>query len=72
MKNFRSYLLKSITKVIVHYQAVINLLVKRGLGDKGAHWMRTLHEYDLEVKLTHILKGQGIYKLVIEFVDSPD
>jgi hypothetical protein len=49
VKHFRSYLLKSRTKIIVPYPAVRNLLVQKELGEKRANWVTSLQEYDLEI-----------------------
>jgi hypothetical protein len=72
VKHFRPYLLKSRTKVIVPYPAVRNLLVQKELGEKRAHWMTSLQEYDLEIKPTQIVRGQGICKLVVDSVNPPN
>jgi hypothetical protein len=42
VKHFRSYLLKSRTKVIVSYPAVRNLLVQKELGEKRDNWVTSL------------------------------
>jgi hypothetical protein len=42
VKHFRSYLLKSRTKVIVPYPTVRNLLVQKELGEKRANWVTSL------------------------------
>jgi hypothetical protein len=52
VKNFRSYLLKSRTKIIVPYPAVRNLLVQKELGEKRANWVTSLQEFDLEITPT--------------------
>ena len=57
VKHFMPYLLKSHTKVIVPYSAVRNLLVQKHLGEKRAHWVTTLQEYDLEIKPLKIVIG---------------
>jgi hypothetical protein len=72
VKHFRPYLLKSRTKVIVLYPAVRNLLVQKELGEKRAHWMTSLQEYDLEIKPAQIVRGQGLCKLVVDSVNPPD
>jgi hypothetical protein len=70
VKQFRPYLLKSRTKVIVPYFVVRNLLVQKDLGEKRVDWITTLQEYDLDIKMTKIVKGQGLCKLVIELVSD--
>ena len=72
VKHFRPYLLKSKMKVIVPYPSVRNLLVQKYLGEKRAPWMTSLQEYDLEIKPSTIVKGQGLCKLVVEVVHLPN
>ena len=72
VKCFRPYLLKSKTKVIVPYPSVRSLLVKKDLGEKRAPWMTTLQEYDLEIKPSMIVKGQGLCKLAAEVAHLPN
>ena len=50
MKHFKPYLLKSITKVILPYATIRNVLIQKELGEKCSHWMPALQEYDLEIK----------------------
>jgi hypothetical protein len=66
VKHFRSYLLKSRTKVIVPYPVVRNLLVQKELGEKRANWVTSLHEYELEITPAQIMRGQGLCKLVVD------
>jgi hypothetical protein len=40
--------------------------VQKYLGEKQAHWMTTLKEYDLEIRPSKIMKGKGLYKLVVK------
>ena len=72
VKHFRPYLLKSRTKVIVPYPSVRNLLVHKYLGEKGAPLMTTLQEYDLEIKPSTVVKGQGLCKLAAEVAHVPN
>ena len=66
VKHFWSYLLKSRMKVIVPYPAVRKLLVQKELGEKRANWVTSLQEYDLEITLAQIMRGQGLCKLVFD------
>lgn len=62
-KHFRPYILKSHTKVIVPHPSVRSLLVQNEVGDKRRNWITTLQEYDMEIKPTKLVKGQGLCKL---------
>ena len=66
VKQFRPYILKNQTKVVVPHPAIQNLYVQKELGERRGNWVTTLHEYDLEFKPTTIIRGQGICKLMAE------
>jgi hypothetical protein len=70
VKHFRSYLLKSRTKIVVPYPAVRNMLVQKELGEKRENWMTSLQEYDLEIVPAQIVRGQGLCKLVVDSVEK--
>ena len=69
VKYFRPYLLRSHTKVIVPHTAVRALLIQKELGDRRGNWLTTLQEYDLEIKPSKLVKGQGLCKLAAEAQD---
>jgi hypothetical protein len=62
--------LKSRTNVVVSYPAVRNLLVQKELGEKRSNWMTSLHEYELEITLAQIVRGQFLCKLVADSVEE--
>eukprot|EP00253_Pinus_taeda_P028659 PITA_28659 len=64
VKHYRPFLLKSHTKVIVPFPAVRQLLIQRELGEKRENWVTALQEYDLEIKPTKIVRGQGFCRLL--------
>eukprot|EP00253_Pinus_taeda_P033037 PITA_33037 len=66
IKYFRPFLLKTRTKIIVPFPAVRNLLVQKDVGEKRANWVTSLQEYDVEIKLASIVKGQGFCKMMAE------
>lgn len=64
IKYFRPFLLKTHTKIIVPFPTVRNLLVQKDVGEKRANWVTALQEYDVEIKPTSIVKGQGFCKML--------
>ena len=48
VKQFRPYILKNRTKVIVPHLAVRSLFVQKELGERRGNWVIALQEYDLE------------------------
>ena len=72
VKQFRPYILKNRTKVIVPHQVVRSLFVQKELGERRGNWVTTLQEYDLEFKPTSIVKGQGLCKLMAEGKDNEE
>jgi hypothetical protein len=53
-------------KIIVPYPVVRNLLVQKELREKRANWVTSLQEYDIEITLAQIVRGQGLCKLVFD------
>src|SRR5713226_7892295 len=66
VKQFRPYILKNRTKVIVPYPAVRSLFIQKELGERRGNWVTALQEYDLEFKPMCIVKRQGLCKLMTE------
>ena len=66
VKQFRPYILKNQTKVIVPYPVVRSLLIQKELGERRGNWVTALQEYDLEFKPTSMVKGQGLCKQMTE------
>lgn len=68
VEHFHPYLLKSQTKLIVPYPTVRNIFVQKELGEVCTHWMNTLQEYHLEIKLAKVVQCQGLCQMVMEVV----
>ena len=69
VKHFQLYIVRSHTKIIVPHLAVRSLLIQEELGDRRGNWLTCLQEYDLEIKPTKLVKGQGLCKLMAEALD---
>ena len=41
-----------------------NLLIQRDVGEKRENWVTTLQEYDIEIRLAKIIKGQGFCRML--------
>ena len=63
VKHFRPYLLKSHTKAIVPHPLVRSLVVQKEVGDRRGNQITALQEYDLEINLAKLVKGQGLCKI---------
>jgi hypothetical protein len=64
LKHFRTYVGYNKIKSFVPYPAVKDVLSQSdGLGDRGK-WISQIQEYDLEIKPTKIIKGQGLAKMM--------
>ena len=64
IKYFRPFLLKTHTKIIVPFPAGRKLLVPKDVGEKRTNWVTSLQEYDIEIKPTNIVRGQGFCKML--------
>jgi hypothetical protein len=66
LDHFMSYVGCNKIKVYVPYPAVKDILSKQDcLGTRGK-WVSKIQEYDLEIKPTNIIKGQGLAKILTE------
>jgi hypothetical protein len=69
VKHFRPYILKNHTKVIVPHPTVRSLFMQQEMGERRGNWMVIIQELDLDIKLTKIVRGQGLCKLAAESQD---
>jgi hypothetical protein len=69
VKHFRAYILKNHTKVIVPHPVVRSLFTQHEMGERRGNWMVVIQEFDLDIKPTNIVRGQGLCKLVAESQD---
>eukprot|EP00253_Pinus_taeda_P030713 PITA_30713 len=66
LKDFRVYILHSHILAYVPNTVVKDVLVQTDLEGRRGKWIATLLEYDVEIKLTKLVKGQGLAKLMAE------
>eukprot|EP00253_Pinus_taeda_P011791 PITA_11791 len=66
LKDFRVYILNSHVLAYVPNAAVKDVLVQTEPKGRRGKWIATLLEYDVEIKPTKLIKGQGIAKLMAE------
>ena len=64
MKEFRVYILHS--HVIDHVPTTVvkGILTQPDPEGRRAKWIATLLEYDIEIKPTKLVKGQGLEKMM--------
>ncbi len=66
IKDFRVYTLYSHIVAYVPNVVVKDILTHNGPDGKRGKWIATILEYDLEIKPTKLIKGQGLAKLMAE------
>eukprot|EP00253_Pinus_taeda_P027664 PITA_27664 len=66
LKDFQVYILHSHILAYVPNAAVKDVLVQTDLEGRRGKWIATLLEYDVEIKPTKLVKGQGLAKLMAE------
>jgi hypothetical protein len=66
LKHFQTYVGYNKIKAFVPYPAVKDVLSQQDfLGSRGK-WVSQIHEYDLEIKPSKIIKGKGLAKMLTE------
>eukprot|EP00253_Pinus_taeda_P003938 PITA_03938 len=66
LKDFRVYILHSHILAYVPNAAVKDVLIQIDPEGRRAKWITALLEYDVEIKPTKLVKGQGLAKLMAE------
>eukprot|EP00253_Pinus_taeda_P027018 PITA_27018 len=66
LKDFRVYILHSHILAYVPNTAVKDILVQADPEGRRGKWIAALLEYDVEIKPTKLIKGQGLAKLMAE------
>jgi hypothetical protein len=66
LKEFRTYVMHSKIIAYVPTSSVKDILVQPDSDEKRGRWLTKIQEFDLEVKPTKLIKGQGLAKLLAE------
>eukprot|EP00253_Pinus_taeda_P011343 PITA_11343 len=66
LKDFRVYILHSHILAYVPNAAVKDILVQANPEGRRGKWIASLLEYDVEIKPTKLIRGQGLAKLMAE------
>jgi hypothetical protein len=66
LKAFRTYVLHSKIIAYVPTNSVKDILVQPDSDGRRGRWLAKIQEFDLEVKPTKLVKGQGLAKLLAE------
>ncbi len=66
IKDFRMYILHSNIVAYVPNAVLKDILTQNGPDGKRGRWIAILVEYDMEIKPTNLIKGQGLAKLMVE------
>jgi hypothetical protein len=66
LKAFRTYVLES--KIIAYVPSVVvkDILIQPDIDGKRSKWIARILEFDLEIRPTKLIKGQGLSKLLAE------
>jgi hypothetical protein len=66
IKDFRVYILHSHTIAYVSNVVVKDILTQDNPDGRRGKWIAVILEYDIEIKPTKLIKGQGLAKLMDE------
>ena len=66
LKIFRIYVLHSKVISFVPNAAVKDVLTQPDSEGKRGRWIAKIMEYDVEIRPTKLVKGQGLDKLLVE------
>lgn len=66
IKDLRFYILYSHVIAYIPNVVVKDILTQDGIEGKQGKWIANILEYDIEMKPTKIIKGQGLAKFMTE------
>ena len=66
LKAFRVYVLHSKVTAYVPSASVKDILIQPDIDGRRGKWIAKILEFDLEIKPTKLVKGQGLAKLLVE------
>jgi hypothetical protein len=66
LKAFRVYVLHSKVIAYVPSASVKDILIQPDIDGRRSKWIAKILEFDLEIKPTKLVKGQGLAKLLVE------
>jgi hypothetical protein len=66
LKYFRVYVLHSKVTAYVPSASVKDILIQLDIDGRRGKWITKILEFDLEIKPTKLIKGQGLAKLLVE------
>ena len=66
IQDFRVYILYSHVVAYIPNVVVKDILTQDGIEGKRGKWIANILEYDIEIKPTKLVKGQGLAKLMTE------
>jgi len=66
IKDFRIYVLHSHIVAYVPSVVIKDILTQGNLDGKRGKWIAKLLEYDIDIKPTKLVKGQGLAKLMTQ------
>jgi hypothetical protein len=66
LKDFKDYIPHSKILAYVPTNTIKDILTSPESEGKRGKWIANIHEYDMEIKPTKLVKGQGLAKLLAE------
>jgi len=66
LKAFRIYILQAKVTTYAPSSLVKDILIQTDIDGKRSKWIAKLIEFDVEIKPTKLVKGQGLAKLLAE------
>ena len=60
LKIFRHLLSQSKIQLLVPYASVKDFLLSRDINEKRESWITKVMEYDVDIKITKLVRGKGL------------
>ena len=69
LKKFRHLLSHNKVRLLVPHVSVKDFLLNKDINEKRAGWITKVMEYDVDIKITKLVRGKGIYEELLSSFD---
>ncbi len=70
LKKFRHLLSHNKVQLLVSHATVKDFLLNKDINEKRAGWITRVMEYDVEIKVSNLVKGRGLCEQMISALEG--
>ena len=72
LKKFRHLLSHNRVHLLVPHASMKDILLDKDINEKRAGWITKVMEYDVDIKITKLVRGKGLYEELLSSFDTTE